>query len=206
MWLYEARSGGALVVWSVHPRMACVYGFASITRYKERMAHRIQRSALLPYSAEQIFDLVDQVERYPEFVPGVVGSVVHSRDADELVASLTLQRMGVKLVMRTRNQRFPPDRLVMNLEDGPFRRFRAEWRFRSLVAAVGASRSPREVSQAVVGPVQNAPLAGVKVEFDAEFELAAVSFGGLAARLIDGVTGNLVGAFRQRAISVYGPA
>ncbi len=165
------------------------------------MAHRIQRSALLPYSAEQIFELVDQVERYPEFVPGVVGSVVHSRDADELVASLTLQRMGVKLVMRTRNQRFAPDRLVMNLEDGPFRRFRAEWRFRSLVAAGGSPSGAAAAGRALAAPV-----AGVKVEFDAEFELSAVSFSGMAARLIDGVTGNLVAAFRQRAINVYGPA
>ena len=166
------------------------------------MAHRIQRSALLPYSAEQIFDLVDQVERYPEFVPGVVGSMVHSRDADELVASLTLQRVGVRFVMRTRNQRFAPDRLVMNLEDGPFRRFRAEWRFRSLSSAGGgdASRAGN------LGRAPAAPAAGVKVEFEAEFELAVVSFSGFAARLIDGVTGNLVAAFRQRAIKVYGPA
>lgn len=165
------------------------------------MAHRIQRSALLPYSAEQIFELVDRVERYPEFVPGVVGSVVHSRDVGEVVASLTLQRMGVKLVMRTRNQRFAPDRLVMNLEDGPFRRFRAEWRFRSLVSAGGSSSMVGGGEPALV-----APLTGVKVEFDAEFELSAVSFSGMAARLVDSVTGNLVAAFRQRAISVYGPA
>ena len=89
----------------------------------------------------------------------------------------------------------------MNLEHGPFRRFRAEWRFRSLVAAVGNPGGTAGVGQALAAPV-----AGVKVEFDAEFELVAVSFGGMAARLIDGITGNLVAAFRARAIHVYGPA
>ena len=167
------------------------------------MAHRIQRSALLPYSAEQIFDLVDQVERYPEFVPGVIGCEVHSRNAELLVASLKLRRMSVQFVIRTRNQRFPHERLVMNLEDGPFRSFRAEWRFRSLLQAAGTSAA-RSGSGAHTAPV--AGVAGVKVEFDAEFELARMPFSRMAGTLVEGVTGNLVDAFRKRAINVYGAA
>ena len=146
------------------------------------MSHRIQRSALLPHSAQQMFELVDAVERYAEFVPGVEVSEVHSRDAETLVATLTLQRAGVRLALRTRNLRYPNERLVMTLEDGPFRHFGAEWRFKQLGDA------------------------GVKVEFEAEFELARVPFASAAAKLIESVAGRLVDAFRIRAAQVYGAA
>ena len=143
------------------------------------MSHHVQRSALLPHSAQQMFELVDDVEHYAEFVPGVAATVVHERTDSVLVASLTLQRAGVKFTLRTRNERHPFDRLVMNLEDGPFRRFHAEWRFRQL------------------GDV------GCKVEFDAQFELAKVPFAGAAGMLLESITGKLVDSFRVRAAQVY---
>ena len=143
------------------------------------MSHLVQRSALLPHSARQMFDLVDEVERYAEFVPGVAAAVVHERSDAVLVASLTLQRAGVKFTLRTRNERHPFERLVMRLEDGPFRRFQAEWRFRQLGDA------------------------GCKAEFDAEFDLANVPFAGAAGMLLESVTGKLVDSFRVRAAQVY---
>jgi ribosome-associated toxin RatA of RatAB toxin-antitoxin module len=105
--------------------------------------------------------------------------VVHERSESVIVASLTLQRAGVKFTLRTRNERHPFERLVMRLEDGPFRRFQAEWRFRQL------------------GEM------GSKVEFDAEFDLANVPFSGAAGMLLESVTGKLVDSFRVRAAQVY---
>ena len=92
----------------------------------------IERSALLPHSAEQIFDLVADIERYPEFLEGCVGATVHDRSDDSVTATLRLSRAGISHGFTTRNTMHRPNRIELNLVEGPFEQFAGHWSFRAL--------------------------------------------------------------------------
>src|SRR6478672_9788017 len=81
----------------------------------------VHKSVLLPYSAEQMFALVDRVEDYPAFLPWCGGVDVRERDADRLVATLQINYHGVKQTFTTENRNSPPTSMTMKLVDGPFR-------------------------------------------------------------------------------------
>jgi len=92
----------------------------------------IERSALIPFSVEQIFDLVADIERYPDFLDGCVGAEVRERAADNVVATLRLSRAGVSHSFTTRNILYRPERMELTLVEGPFDHFSGTWRFRAL--------------------------------------------------------------------------
>lgn len=92
----------------------------------------ISRTALVPHSAEQMFRLVNDVERYPEFLPWCSAVDVEYADAEIIVARLQISRAGFRQGFTTRNRLFSPDRVTLDLIEGPFRRFHGEWRFRAL--------------------------------------------------------------------------
>ncbi len=92
----------------------------------------IQRSALVPYSPQQMFDLVCDVERYPEFLSWVTAARNHERGDSHQVGELELSLSGVKRRIRTRNDLIPGELLRLNLDEGPFERFTGEWRFTDL--------------------------------------------------------------------------
>jgi ribosome-associated toxin RatA of RatAB toxin-antitoxin module len=92
----------------------------------------ISRSALVPYAAQRMFDLVNDVERYPEFLPWCASAAVHDRQAEHLVAELQIARGGVRHRFTTRNALAPPQRMTLSLEEGPFEHFVGEWRFTPL--------------------------------------------------------------------------
>jgi ribosome-associated toxin RatA of RatAB toxin-antitoxin module len=142
---------------------------------------QVRRSALLPYSAQQIFELVNDIERYPEFLPWcsearIVASAEHHRDAQ-----LTILKGRLRERFTTRNVAAAPDSIQMHLVDGPFRRLEGLWRFTNLAEA------------------------GCKVELELDFEmtksLIQKTLGGFFAQ----ATGTMVDAFCVRARAVYGP-
>ena len=92
----------------------------------------IERSALIPFAAEQIFDLVADIEHYPDFLEGCVGAEVHERTPSNAVATLRLSRAGVSHSFTTRNLLYRPERMELTLVDGPFDHFSGTWRFRAL--------------------------------------------------------------------------
>jgi ribosome-associated toxin RatA of RatAB toxin-antitoxin module len=92
----------------------------------------VERSALVPYSAEQMFALVDAVERYPEFLPWCSGTRVRQRDAEITVAEIGVSYRGIRQSFATRNRKNPPSSMSLELVDGPFRRLDGEWRFTGL--------------------------------------------------------------------------
>lgn len=83
----------------------------------------IQRSALLPYTAEQVFQLVDDIEAYPQFMDGCVRAQVLSRDKNCVEARLDLERAGITQSFATRNQLQPPHTIELELLEGPFDSF-----------------------------------------------------------------------------------
>ncbi|WP_144641415.1 type II toxin-antitoxin system RatA family toxin [Bordetella genomosp. 13] len=94
--------------------------------------HTVQRSVLVPYSAAQMFDLVADVEKYPEFMPWCGGAEVQSRDEHGMQASITISLAGLKQRFTTRNTHDYPNRINLELVDGPFSRLVGNWQFQSL--------------------------------------------------------------------------
>lgn len=92
----------------------------------------IEQSALLPYTAEQMFALVNDIESYPEYMTGCQAARVISRDGNEVTAELVLGKAGLRYAFTTRNELTPPERMEMHLVEGPFREFEACWEFESL--------------------------------------------------------------------------
>lgn len=143
------------------------------------MSH-IHRTALLPYSDQQMFVLVNDVAAYPQYMDGCVAAIVHEQSADAMLATLKLEKKGIKMQFSTRNQLDAPKSIVMQLEDGPFDRFEGRWFFQSLQADA------------------------CKVVLDLQFSLNSRLMAVAAKKLFDGVANNMVDAMVQRAKRVYG--
>ena len=96
------------------------------------MATTINKTALLPHSAQTMFDLVADIARYPEFLPGCSGAQVLGQTDNEVVARLDLTKAGVTQSFVTRNTNTPYASITLALEDGPFDSLGGEWRFDAL--------------------------------------------------------------------------
>ncbi len=95
---------------------------------------QVSRSLLMPYPAEEMFDLIEQAEHYPQFIPWCTNALILER-TDELVAArLTMRVAGLSLTLQTRNPKRRPHWLALRMERGPLRRFEGEWRLTSLNA------------------------------------------------------------------------
>ena len=92
----------------------------------------IERSALVNHSAEQMFDLVNDIEAYPSFMPGCHGARVLEATKSELVGELQLGAAGVEQQLTTRNTLERPNKITMTLIKGDFTEFFAAWRFEAL--------------------------------------------------------------------------
>jgi len=92
----------------------------------------IRRSAIVPYSAESMFELIADVESYSEFVPGCTESCVDVAGPQEVIASLGLALSGHTGRFTTRNYLEPPRHIRMSLVDGPFSELEGDWRIEPL--------------------------------------------------------------------------
>lgn len=93
---------------------------------------RIERSALLPYSAERLFDLVNDIESYPQFMRGCLEAQVLESGDDWLKGRLTLGKGSLKHAFTTINRLQRPHLIEMKLEEGPFSHLEGAWRFDAL--------------------------------------------------------------------------
>ncbi len=139
----------------------------------------ITRSALVPYAPAQMFRLVNDVEKYPEFLNWCVDAVVLERAPESLVAELTVRLAGVEQRFATRNALDEPRRISMRLVRGPFRELGGEWSFRGLGE-------------------------GTKVALSLQFEFANPLLDGAFGNGFAGVAGHLVADFCDRAEVLYG--
>lgn len=141
----------------------------------------VVRSALLPHSARQMFDLVNDIERYPSFLPNCQSARVLSTSEDELVGELCLGKAGIRQRFVTRNHLRPPEAIDMELVEGDFSRFDAQWRFESLA--------------------ENA--CKVTLEMDFAFRSRLIHLA--AGALFRDIAGEMVQAMAARAKTIYGP-
>jgi ribosome-associated toxin RatA of RatAB toxin-antitoxin module len=93
---------------------------------------QIDRSALVFHSAQQMFDVVNDVHLYPEFLPWCAGSEVVSHTPTQMVASLHLAKAGLKYTFTTRNTLSEPNKIEFELVEGPFKHLSGLWNFASL--------------------------------------------------------------------------
>ena len=98
---------------------------------------QIRRSAIVRHSPPQMFDLVNDVEAYPRRFAWCAGAQVSEREADSLTARLDLRLGGLTQSFTTRNALDPPQRILMQLVEGPFRALNGVWSFIALGDAGG---------------------------------------------------------------------
>ena len=91
----------------------------------------IAKTALVFHSAEQMFDLVDQVENYPDFLPWCANSRVLEHTDSHMVAELVLAKGRLRHAFTTRNERSRPESIRLALVEGPFKHFHGEWSFQA---------------------------------------------------------------------------
>lgn len=141
---------------------------------------RIVRSAIVPHSAQAMYDLVEDIESYPRFLPWCVDARVLDRGPGETRATLTARVSGLRQSFTTRNANRPAEAIDMHLEQGPFRAFAGAWRFRPL--------TPNSC----------------EIEFALEYEMASRALGKLLEPLFDRIADTMVDAFGRRAAEVHG--
>ena len=142
----------------------------------------IVRSALVGYSALQMYALVENIEAYAEFLPWCRDSKVLERAEARTLATLAVGLKGVRQSFTTENINHPPHAIEMRLIEGPFKAFHAAWRFQALGEQAA------------------------KIEFALGYEFSAGVLGKVLATLFEHIANTMVEAFIRRAASVYGPS
>jgi len=140
----------------------------------------INKTALVPYSASEMYQIVDDINAYPEFLPWCGGSEVLSRDEDEVRARVDLSRGAIKKSFTTLNRMQTGKMIEMRLVDGPFSHLEGYWRFQPLNETA------------------------CKVMFDIEFEFSNKILSMTVGPVFSQITSTLVDAFANRAVEVYG--
>jgi ribosome-associated toxin RatA of RatAB toxin-antitoxin module len=139
----------------------------------------IHRTAIVPYSASQMFDLVNDINAYQEFVPYCTSSVVHEKTADEIRATLTLSAKGFQKSFTTLNRLQENRMMEIQLIDGPFKQLEGFWKFEQ-----------RDENHS-------------EVILDLTFELSNKMFAMMFGPVFQQVAGSLVDAFVKRAHEKY---
>lgn len=93
---------------------------------------QVDRSALVLHSAKQMFDLVNDVRSYPSFLPWCSGSEVLEQSDEQMVARVDVAKAGLKYSFVTRNSLQQPNKIQMDLVDGPFSNLTGSWSFSEL--------------------------------------------------------------------------
>jgi ribosome-associated toxin RatA of RatAB toxin-antitoxin module len=140
----------------------------------------VEKNVLVAHTPEQMFRLVDDVAHYPRFLPWCSKGEEHSRDGDQLVASLHIDYLKVRQHFTTRNINEPYSSILMELVDGPFKHLQGRWHFLPL------------------GDV------GCKVEFRLSYEFSSKILEKLIGPVFGHISGTLVDAFIKEADKVYG--
>lgn len=140
----------------------------------------IHRSALVPYSAAEMYALVSDIGTYPDFLPWCSGAQVLERSETEVVARIDIDYKGLRKSFTTRNVLQRDRAMQLLLLDGPFSRLDGRWSFESL----GDS--------------------GSKIRFDLEFQFSNRLVGLAVGPVFGHLANTMVDSFRERARAIYG--
>ena len=140
----------------------------------------VQKSALVKFSAQQMFDLVNDIEAYPEFLPWCSGSRIIKREDNIVEAELLIAKGGFKKSFATRNKIEQGRKMTLSLLNGPFSHLEGIWDFTPL----------RE----------DASKISLDLEFEMSGKLASMAFGAVFNQICN----TMVSSFTARAKAVYG--
>jgi len=141
---------------------------------------RVEKSALVPFSAQKMFDLVADVESYKDFLPWCSNSRRVSLGEKEMCGWIEVSRLGITQSFSTCNELDPPARMTLTLNEGPFKRLQGEWQFVVLRADA------------------------CKVVLIMEFEFSGKLIDAAFGKVFHQAANSLVESFVQRAREVYG--
>ncbi len=139
----------------------------------------VRRSARVSYSAEQMFDLVDDIERYPDFLPWCQKATIEKRTEEQVEATVAVGFRGISKAFSTRNQLARPQRIDMRLIRGPFRKLEGAWIFEQLDQ-------------------------GCEISLALDFEVSHSPLNLLFSTVFEEIVRSQVAAFTARAEALYG--
>ena len=140
----------------------------------------VEKTVLIEHTPAQMYALVDDVERYPEFLPWCARTALRFRDEHKTVATLHIDFLSVKSHFTTENMKDFPTEMRMKLVDGPFRSFDGTWHFKPLGDTA------------------------CKIEFRLSYEFSSKLFEKIIGPVFSRIANTFIEAFVQRAAQVYG--
>jgi len=140
----------------------------------------VEKSMLVPYSAQQMFNLVDSAEDYPQFLPWCGGASVTKVDENKIHATLHIDYHHIKQSFSTENVRQIPNRIDITLMDGPFQHLDGCWQFKALSESA------------------------CKIEFHLRYEFSHKLLEKVFGPVFHYIANSFVDAFIHRAEKVYG--
>jgi ribosome-associated toxin RatA of RatAB toxin-antitoxin module len=140
----------------------------------------VQKSALVKYSAQQMYDLVEDIESYPKFLPWCSGSRILRRDGNIVEGQIEIAKAGFHKTFTTRNRQDHGGKIQISLLDGPFKSLEGFWSFMPL----------REDAS--------------KISLDLEFEIAGTFASMAFGPVFNQICNTMVSSFTQRAKALYG--
>lgn len=140
---------------------------------------RVEKSVLVAHTPERMFELVDRVEDYPDFLPWCGGTELKSRDEQRTVATIHIAYMGIRQSFTTENAKTQPREMRIRLQDGPFSELEGDWSF--------------------------LPLGddACKIEFRLQYAFSSRVLETILAPVFSHITNTLVDAFVRRADEMY---
>ena len=140
----------------------------------------VQKSALVPYSAHEMYVLVADIDSYGEFLPWCGHARVVSRHDDNVTAAVTIAYGGVHKTFTTANRMQTDKTIEMRLVEGPFKHLFGYWRFQAL------------------------DTSACKVSLDMEYEFSNALLGMVMGPVFSRIANDLVDGFHRRAECLYG--
>ncbi len=140
---------------------------------------KVSRSALVHFSAVQMFELVEDIERYPEFLPWCSGTAVSRLDSAITCATINISYRGIRQSFSTENRKEFPQRMTIQLVEGPFKTLDGEWRFTPLDEQA------------------------CKIDFQLHYEFSSTLLEKLVGPVFGYIAGTMVDAFLKRAEQLY---
>lgn len=142
--------------------------------------HTVKKNMLVVYSAQQMYELVADVEKYPLFVPYCADTTIIENKFPHVKAKITLAKVGLHKAFTTTNTMYPHNKIVITLNEGPFKYLQGEWLFEDIADC------------------------GCQVILNLDFEFNATVFGSMFNTVFQQVSTKLMDAFYRRAEQVYG--
>lgn len=136
----------------------------------------------LPYTPEQLFDLVADIEKYPEFLPWCLDAHILSREENSLLADLTLGYSFFRETFQSKVHLTPKIRIDVEYVRGPFHFLNNHWVFKENLNG------------------------GTDIEFFIDFQFHNHLFQGMIQKVFESAFDQMLGAFEKRAEKIYGKA